>query len=119
GPTLASAAADDGPKPDFARILPAAREAASVARRLEQKDIAGPLSAYWSELVRNMKSSALDLERACRESNAQAVVAAARRLDASCLNCHAVFQGAGRTALSVSEPRSSCALLPPFSDRPA
>jgi len=121
GPILAAAAGDGGPRPDFARILPAAREAASVARRLQQKDIAGPLAALWDGFVRDMNSSALDLERACREADAPAVVAAARRLDANCLDCHAVFrQGAGRTALSVPDPRSSCALLPTtFSDRPA
>ncbi len=39
-----------------------------------------------------MKRSALDVERACREADAPALLAAARRLDASCLSCHAVFR---------------------------
>jgi RNA polymerase sigma-70 factor (ECF subfamily) len=120
GLILAAAARDKASEPDFARILPAAREAASVAGRLEQQDITGPLAALWRQLAHDMKSSALDLERACREANDLAVVASARRLDASCLNCHAVFrQGSGIAALSVSDPTASCSFLPDCPDRPA
>jgi RNA polymerase sigma-70 factor (ECF subfamily) len=119
GPILAAAARDETSEPDFARILPAAREAASVAGRLEQQDIPGPLAALWRQLAHDMKSSALDLERACREGNDLAVVTAARRLDASCLDCHALFrQGSGSGALSASDPSTSCAFFPEPSDRP-
>jgi RNA polymerase sigma-70 factor (ECF subfamily) len=120
GPILASAARNEGPEPDFARILPAAREAASVAGRLEQREPAGPLATFWRQLARDMKSSALDLERACRESNALAVLAAARRLDASCLDCHAVFhRGSSHAAFSASDRRSSWSFFPDISDWPA
>jgi RNA polymerase sigma factor (sigma-70 family) len=91
GPLLGSAALRDGSAPDFARILPAAREAVAVTRRLEGRDVAPP-SALWDQYVDDMKRSAMDVERACRRSDAPALLAAARRLDASCLNCHAVFR---------------------------
>jgi RNA polymerase sigma-70 factor (ECF subfamily) len=91
GDVLAAAARVESSEPDFARILSAAREAARAARRLEDHD-RGPLRTLWSQYVRDMKRAAMDLELACRETDSLALVATARRLDASCLNCHAIFR---------------------------
>ena len=113
GDVLAAAAKGEMSGPDFARIRPAAREAATAARRLEEHD-PGRLAPVWNHYARDMKRSAVDLERACEESDSLALVAAARRLSASCLNCHAVFRhGATRPDLPTdpaafrSSPRES------------
>ena len=65
GPILAAAARLEGSRPDFDRIGPAARAAASAARRLEGQDH-GPLADLWDQLAGEMKRSADDLERACQ-----------------------------------------------------
>jgi RNA polymerase sigma factor (sigma-70 family) len=90
GPILAAAAHAEGSQPDFDRIRPAAREAASVARDLEGR-VSGPMALLWNAFAHDMNRAAQDVDLACQESNPVALVAAARRLDASCLNCHAVF----------------------------
>ena len=65
-----------------------------------------------------MKRSALDVERACREADAPALLAAARRLDASCLSCHAVFRpGPIPTGFPIDRLPSR-SLLPDPDDRP-
>ena len=111
GPILAAAARLEGSRPDFDRIRPAARAAASAARRLEGQ-VHGPLADRWDQLAGEMKRSADDLERACRDSDTPALLAAARRLDASCLKCHTVFrQGATRYILPAG-PRPIRPVLP-------
>jgi RNA polymerase sigma factor (sigma-70 family) len=117
GPVLAAAAQAGGSHPDFARILPAAREAVVAARRLEGRD-ADPAGTLWSRFAGDMKRSALDVERACREADAPTLLAAARRLEASCLSCHAVFRpGATPTGFPIDRlPARS--LVPDPDDRP-
>jgi RNA polymerase sigma factor (sigma-70 family) len=107
GQVLAAAASNPGDRPDFARILPAAHDAAVAARRI--RGLArGPRAAIWDRHVAEMERSASDLERACRDSDAPALVAAARRLDASCTTCHAVFRSAktSPTTLRPALPRA-------------
>jgi RNA polymerase sigma factor (sigma-70 family) len=117
GSVLAAAARREGSHPDFARILPAAHEAVAVARRLEGRDTQTP-GALWSRFAGDMKRSALDVERACREADAPALLAAARRLDASCLSCHAVFRpGPTPTGFSIDRLPSR-SLLPDPEDQP-
>ena len=91
GAILAAAARIRADQSDFARILPAAREAALAARRIQGR-ARGPLAALWNRYAAEMNRSATDLERACRDSDGAALIAAARRLDASCMSCHAVFR---------------------------
>jgi hypothetical protein len=81
-----------GSQPDFDRLLPDARQAVTAARRLK-RDIDGPMAAVWNLYATEMERAATDLERAGRESDSAGYRDAARRLDASCLNCHAVFRG--------------------------
>jgi RNA polymerase sigma-70 factor (ECF subfamily) len=103
--SILAAARDSDRRPDVARLLPAAREAATAARQLEGHDVPGPLAVIWRQFAREMGSSARDLERACRDSDALAAVAAARRLDASCLHCHAAFRDGTEPGVSrSSEP---------------
>jgi RNA polymerase sigma-70 factor (ECF subfamily) len=116
---ILAAARMEGTRPEFNRILPAALEAASAARRLEGNDAHSPWAALWDQFARDMKSSALDLERACRESNALAVVGAARRLDASCLGCHAAFrQGLDHPSLPPTDAAIHCSPSVKVSRRP-
>jgi RNA polymerase sigma-70 factor (ECF subfamily) len=91
GSILAAAARSPGDRPDFPRILPAARQAVAAARHI--RDLAsGPLGNLWNQYATDMERSASDLELACRDSDAPAVIAAAQRLDTSCMSCHAVFR---------------------------
>jgi RNA polymerase sigma-70 factor (ECF subfamily) len=118
GPILASAARMEGSRPEFARILPAARAAAAVARRIEEHT-PGRSVPLWSRFATEMRDSAMEVERACEESDAMALVAAARRLDASCVNCHAVFRrGPAPADLPESGRVSSLYRLPNPPDRP-
>lgn len=91
GPILAAAARGQDSPADFARILPAARAAAAAASRLGEHD-PGRSGLLWTQLAGEMRDSARELERACEASDATALVAAARRLDASCVRCHAAFR---------------------------
>jgi RNA polymerase sigma-70 factor (ECF subfamily) len=101
GTILAAAARVDGSRPDFGRILPAARAAALAARRIQGATPARS-APLWSRFAADMRASALDLERACEQSDVAALVAAARRLDASCVRCHAAFRR-GPVAFDVPE----------------
>jgi hypothetical protein len=97
GPILAEAARIAGSRPEFDRILSAAREAAVAARRI--RGLAGvPRADLWNQSVADMERAATDLERACRDADAPAVIAAARRLDVSCTSCHTVFRPEARRA---------------------
>jgi hypothetical protein len=111
GRVLATAARSEGPMVEFSRILPAARAAASAARRLELLDPGRPAD-LWLQLANEMRDSADDLERACKASDSRAVVAAARRLDASCVRCHAAF-GHARPPDPVRIPAGAKIVDPP------
>ena len=119
GPILAEAARSGSARPDFARILPAARAAAEAAGRIERQKPDG-LAPRWYRFASEMRTSAGDLERACEESDSSALVAAARRLEATCVQCHAVFR---RSEPPADVPESgripSHARLPDPSGRPA
>ncbi len=80
-----------GSRPDFDRIIPAATRAATAARRLKRDDD-GPMALVWNLYAADMERSATDLEGAWRASDLVGLQDAARRLDASCINCHAVFR---------------------------
>ncbi len=84
-------AAPDRSRPDYDRILTAARETRAVARGLVRPDD-GPDAALWNLHAADLASSAAELERAGIASDAVAVRQAAFRLQASCLNCHAAFR---------------------------
>jgi RNA polymerase sigma-70 factor (ECF subfamily) len=99
-----AAAREEGRPPDFGRILDAAREAAAAAGRLERLD-PGRSASLWRRLTADMKRSALEVETACRQSDAPTLVAAARRLDRSCVACHAVFHQRPQPAASSSSSR--------------
>ena len=101
GSILADAARGEAERPDFDRILPAARAAAEAARRIEGNgpDGSGP---DWDRLASSMRDAALDLERACEQSDAGAAIVAARRLDASCVQCHAAFRKPADVDVRVS-----------------
>jgi RNA polymerase sigma-70 factor (ECF subfamily) len=111
GPVLAAAARIGGPQPHFARILPAARAADSAARRMRAIR-PGRSGILWYRFTIEMSDSARDLERACEQSNAVAVVAAARRLQASCVSCHAAFGSAPVSADVPVSDRVSARLRP-------
>jgi RNA polymerase sigma factor (sigma-70 family) len=114
GPILAAAARFEGSQPDFARILPAARAAAEAARRIEGLT-PGRSAPLWSRFAADMRDTAVDLERACEQSDALALVAAARRLDASCVQCHAVFH---RGPASAEVPEAGPVSFRPWSPDP-
>ncbi len=108
GRILADAARSPDDRPDFGRVSPAAREAAVAAGRM--RGLArGPLAVVWDRHVADLERSAADLERACRDADGPAVIAAARRLDASCTSCHADFRPRekGRTAYNPPSPRQA------------
>ncbi len=72
-------------------ILRLARQAAQTAQVIKEHD-PGALSAAWQQYATEMERSATDLHQAAQDGDRLLLVAAARRLDASCLHCHEVFR---------------------------
>jgi hypothetical protein len=68
-----------------------ARTAGRVAVRAARE---APLarSALWLDQAERMRLACLDLTEAARSGDDGSIVEAARRLDATCLACHAVFR---------------------------
>ncbi len=91
GSVLAAVARGEMANPDVEKLRPAARAAAEAGRRIHgaQTDGSGPL---WDRLAHEMSEAAADLERACDLSDSPSMLAAARRLDASCVRCHSAFR---------------------------
>jgi RNA polymerase sigma-70 factor (ECF subfamily) len=91
GLILAALTRADDPCLEIDQILQLAREAACTAARIEDLD-PGWKRDQWRGYVAEMQHSAEELAQACQEGNQPILVAAARRLDASCLKCHEVFR---------------------------
>ena len=87
---LTALAQADEPPPELGQILLLAREAARSAARLAAHD-PGRSRDPWRQAATQMESSARELARATAQNNPIALVAAAGRLDASCLKCHELF----------------------------
>jgi RNA polymerase sigma-70 factor (ECF subfamily) len=79
----------DDPPPGLDSILQLARESVRAADLIETL---GPdrWREGWRRHAWEMRQSALDLAQACQENNQVVLVAAAHRLDATCLKCHEV-----------------------------
>jgi RNA polymerase sigma factor (sigma-70 family) len=73
------------------QVLRLARQAVRSARVVKEHD-PGVLRDLWQLYAAEMERSATDLDQAAQDGNRLALVAAARRLDASCLNCHEIFR---------------------------
>jgi len=68
-----------------------ARQAAHVAAQLENhRPVQQP--EQWREWTVEMHRSAMQLALANRESDEPAILAAARRLNTSCVKCHEIFR---------------------------
>jgi RNA polymerase sigma-70 factor (ECF subfamily) len=77
--------------PERHEILRVARQSCLVAEQIEDHD-PGEGRAEWRQFAGEMRRSALILAQATRENNRPAVIAAARRLDSSCVQCHVAFR---------------------------
>jgi RNA polymerase sigma-70 factor (ECF subfamily) len=76
--------------PDLEQIIALARQAAQVAEEIQDLG-SGAGADHWRDYSNEMRVSALQLAQATRENDQPGILAAARRLDASCWNCHAAF----------------------------
>jgi RNA polymerase sigma factor (sigma-70 family) len=88
---LAALTRADTPLADKGQITALARQASLAARLIEAHD-PGPFRALWQDSARDMEGSAVDLQRAAVAGDRLALAGAARRLDASCVNCHEIFR---------------------------
>jgi RNA polymerase sigma factor (sigma-70 family) len=79
------------PTPDAAQIITLARQAANAAREIETHD-PGANRGVWIRSTFEMKQSALQLTQATQDHDQLAMLATARRLDASCVKCHEIFR---------------------------
>jgi RNA polymerase sigma factor (sigma-70 family) len=91
GLVLSALARADEPLPELSEILMLAREAARSAAGLAAHD-PGRWRDPWRQFATEMESSARDLARAAEHNDELAMVAAADRLDATCLKCHDLFR---------------------------
>jgi RNA polymerase sigma-70 factor (ECF subfamily) len=73
--------------PNYETVLELARRAMRVANDLETHD-AGMNRDRWRGLTERMRESSALLAQAAEDGNRSAMVVAARRLTASCVNCH-------------------------------
>ena len=76
---------------DLAQIITLARQTAQVATEIETHD-PGKNRDEWRNYADEMRRSSVQLAQTTQENNQLAMLAAARRLDASCLKCHEVFR---------------------------
>jgi RNA polymerase sigma-70 factor (ECF subfamily) len=76
---------------DRDQVISLASLAARVAERIEAHD-PGKDRDRWRESAVEMRRSAVVLAQAAQVSDSLTMLSAARRLDASCLNCHEVFR---------------------------
>jgi hypothetical protein len=79
------------PTTELTQIIARARRAAQVATELETHD-PGKNQDEWREYAGEMRRAAEQLVQNTKENNPLAMLAAAHRLDASCLKCHEVFR---------------------------
>jgi RNA polymerase sigma-70 factor (ECF subfamily) len=91
GRVLTALSRADEPLPEVSQVLRLARAAARSAARLAAHD-PGQFPEPWRDSASQMQAAALELARATEQNDQRAVVAAARRLDASCLKCHELFR---------------------------
>jgi RNA polymerase sigma-70 factor (ECF subfamily) len=83
---------------DYRQVEELGRKARRVAAEIADHD-PGNHRERWVYHVARMQRAAVDLSTAARRSDQIALIAAARRLDATCVNCHEVFRG--RTGVSA------------------
>ncbi len=97
GSILAAVARGEVGPSGLEKLRPAARAAAEAGLRLQgaRTDASGLL---WDRLAHEMTEAAADLERACDLSDRPSMLAAAQRLDASCVRCHSAFRKEARPA---------------------
>jgi RNA polymerase sigma factor (sigma-70 family) len=76
---------------DFTQIIAWARQAARVATEMETHD-PGKNRDAWRDYAGKMRRSSEQLVKSTHENDQLAMLTAAHRLDASCLNCHEVFR---------------------------
>jgi RNA polymerase sigma-70 factor (ECF subfamily) len=91
GHILSTIVRTDQPPRESEQAMILAREAAGVAARIEPHD-PGEKRDEWRKYAVEMQLSALQLAQATQENDSIDLLAAARRLDASCLKCHEVFR---------------------------
>ena len=83
----------DGPRalPDRDQVTRLAQQASRIATEIESHD-PGRNPDIWRSLAAEMRRWADVLARATQEDDRTGMILAARRLDASCLNCHDLFR---------------------------
>jgi RNA polymerase sigma factor (sigma-70 family) len=72
--------------------LALARQSARLASRIEGVD-PGHDRPAWRSITKELNASSLDLARAARASDPPALLAAVRRMNASCVECHLAYRG--------------------------
>jgi RNA polymerase sigma factor (sigma-70 family) len=77
--------------PEPAQMIAFAHQAAKVATEIEEHD-PGRNRHEWRNFAIEMRAAAVQLAHAVQEDDRSVVLAAAGRLDASCLRCHDVFR---------------------------
>jgi RNA polymerase sigma-70 factor (ECF subfamily) len=78
-----------GPRPQQVSSL--ARQNVNCAQQMERHD-PGRMTDSWRLYSSEMEFSALQLAQASEQNDESGILAAARRLDATCLKCHEVFR---------------------------
>jgi RNA polymerase sigma-70 factor (ECF subfamily) len=91
GLVLTALARAEQPLPEASQVRLLAHQAARSAARVADHD-PGWLHDQWRQSASAMETAALELAQATEEHDQLAMLAAARRLDASCLKCHILFR---------------------------
>jgi RNA polymerase sigma factor (sigma-70 family) len=89
----------DEASPDRESVIHFARLASLVAARIEGHD-PGDKRDDWRKYAAEMRSSAVRLVQVSQRDDRSAMLAAARRLDTSCRQCHEVFRRRSYVALA-------------------
>jgi RNA polymerase sigma factor (sigma-70 family) len=89
--------------PDHDQVITLARLAARIATAIENHD-PGTNQDVWQTYAIEMRLSAGLLALATHENNRPDMILAARRLNASCLNCHDLFRKSRSTLLMETPP---------------
>ncbi|HEV3164498.1 MAG TPA: sigma-70 family RNA polymerase sigma factor [Isosphaeraceae bacterium] len=91
GRVLASLSGSQPPELEWNSVKKLAARSAQAAERIKDHD-PGQRRDQWRSLADEMRSASLALAFAAQEKDAQATVAAARQLNASCIHCHVAFR---------------------------
>jgi hypothetical protein len=98
---------------DAGPVMNLAQQAAQIAVRIKGFDV-GENQEAWQEFAGEMQRSAVLLAQAAQQNNSFAMLAAARRLDATCVQCHEVFRQPPKRPLPAAPTRVGRGNLSPL-----